>query len=421
MIILPLAWCSLLNRRVTAVLTVLAIALSVTLMLGVEKVRMGTKNGFLNTISGTDLIIGARASPVQLLLYAVFRIGDATANITWQTVTDIKARPEVAWLVPISLGDNHKGFRVMGTTRGYFDHYKYRRQQPLEFAEGSRFDDLYDAVLGHQVAATLGYRLGSKIVVAHGAGQVSFGNDHADKPFRVVGILQPTGTPVDRTVHVSMQAIEAIHVGWESGAAPRAGNQTSAEAVRLLDLQPRSATALYVGLKSRMLAFSLQRWINNYPEEAISAVLPGVAFGQLWRILGNLETALLVISAMVVFTAILGMVISVLGSLNERRREMAILRSIGARPAHIFGLLLTEAVVLVAVGTALGTATVYALLWAGQSAIEEATGLYLHLNVMTANEVYLLVYIMIGGLIAAVFPAMRAYYLSLSDGLVIRT
>jgi putative ABC transport system permease protein len=421
MIILRLAWCSLLNRRVTAVLTVLAIALSVTLMLGVEKVRMGTKNGFLNTISGTDLIIGARASPVQLLLYAVFRIGDATANITWQTVTDIKARPEVAWLVPISLGDNHKGFRVMGTTRGYFDHYKYRRQQPLEFAEGSRFDDLYDAVLGHQVAATLGYRLGSKIVVAHGAGQVSFGNDHADKPFRVVGILQPTGTPGDRTVHVSMQAIEAIHVGWESGAAPRAGNQTSAEAVRLLDLQPRSATALYVGLKSRMLAFSLQRWINNYPEEAISAVLPGVAFGQLWRILGNLETALLVISAMVVFTAILGMVISVLGSLNERRREMAILRSIGARPAHIFGLLLTEAVVLVAVGTALGTATVYALLWTGQSAIEEATGLYLHLNVMTANEVYLLMYIMIGGLIAAVFPAMRAYYLSLSDGLVIRT
>ena len=421
MIILRLAWCSLLNRRVTAVLTVLAIALSVTLMLGVEKVRMGTKNGFLNTISGTDLIIGARASPVQLLLYAVFRIGDATANITWQTVTDIKARPEVAWLVPISLGDNHKGFRVMGTTRGYFDHYKYRRQQPLEFAEGSRFDDLYDAVLGHQVAATLGYRLGSKIVVAHGAGQVSFGNDHADKPFRVVGILQPTGTPVDRTVHVSMQAIEAIHVGWESGAAPRAGNQTSAEAVRLLDLQPRSATALYVGLKSRILAFSLQRWINNYPEEAISAVLPGVAFGQLWRILGNLETALLVISAMVVFTAILGMVISVLGSLNERRREMAILRSIGARPAHIFGLLLTEAVVLVAVGTALGTATVYALLWAGQSAIEEATGLYLHLNLMTANEIYLLMYIMIGGLIAAVFPAMRAYYLSLSDGLVIRT
>ena len=421
MIILRLAWRSLLNRRVTAVLTVLAIALSVTLMLGVEKVRMGTKNGFLNTISGTDLIIGARASPVQLLLYAVFRIGDATANITWQTVTDIKARPEVAWLVPISLGDNHKGFRVMGTTRGYFDHYKYRRQQPLEFAEGSRFDDLYDAVLGHQVAATLGYRLGSKIVVAHGAGQVSFGNDHADKPFRVVGILQPTGTPVDRTVHVSMKAIEAIHVGWESGAAPRAGNQTSAEAVRLLDLQPRSATALYVGLKSRMLAFSLQRWINNYPEEAISAVLPGVAFGKLWRILGNLETALLVISAMVVFTAILGMVISVLGSLNERRREMAILRSIGARPAHIFGLLLTEAVVLVAVGTALGTATVYALLWTGQSAIEEATGLYLHLNVMKANEVYLLMYIMIGGLIAAVFPAMRAYYLSLSDGLVIRT
>lgn len=421
MIIFRLAWRSLLNRRLTALLTILAIALSVTLMLGVEKTRVGTKNGFLNTISGTDLIIGARAGAVQLLLYAVFRIGDATANITWETVEDIKSRPEVAWVVPIALGDSHKGFRVMGTSKAYFEHYRYRRQQALQFATGKPFDDLYDAVLGHHVAKALGYDLGANIIVSHGAGRVSFGNDHADKPFRVVGILKPTGTPADRTIHISMRAIEAIHVGWESGAAPRAGSQPNAETVRQLDLAPKSATALFIGLKSRMMTFSLQRWVNNYPEEALSAVLPGVAFGQLWRILKNVEIALLMISAMVVFTAILGMVISVLGSLNERRREMAILRSIGARPWHIFGLLLSEAVVLVIAGSVLGTASVYLFLWAGQSTIENATGLYLQLDVLNINELYLLLCIILGGTIAAILPALRAYYLSLSDGLVMRT
>lgn len=420
MTIFRLAWQSLINRKTTALLTVLSIALSVSLLLGVEKVRTGTKNSFLNTISGTDLVVGARAGAVQLLLYSVFRIGDATANVTWETVEEIRARPEVKWIVPIALGDSHRGFRVMGTSHSYFEHYRYRRNQPLEFLQGERFSDLYDAVLGHTAAEELGYKLGSNMVVAHGTGRVSFGNDHADKPFRVSGILKPTGTPVDRTVHISMEAIEAIHVGWEDGAKPRGEGVVSAEQVRAMELKPKSVTALYVGLKSRMMTFPLQRWINNYKQEAISAVLPGVAFGQLWRILGNVETALLTISAMVVFTALLGMVVSVLGSLNERRREMAILRSIGARPIHVFGLLMTEAISLVVAGILVGVLAVYSILFFGRSVIEDMTGLFLELNVIQPTEIYLLSGIMLGGVIASVFPAIRAYKMSLSDGLVIR-
>ncbi len=419
--ILQLAWQSLMNRKMTALLTVLSIALSVSLLLGVEKVRSGTKNSFLNTISGTDLVVGARSGAVQLLLYSVFRIGDATANVTWETVEDIRKRPEVKWIVPIALGDSHRGFRVMGTSQDYFEHYRYRRNKALEFHEGARFADLYDAVLGHSVAEELGYKLGAEMVVAHGTGRVSFGNDHADKPFRVSGILKPTGTPVDRTVHVSMEAIEAIHIGWEDGAKPRGDAVVSAERVREMELKPKSATALYVGLKSRMMTFSLQRWINGYRKEALSAVLPGVAFGQLWRILGNVETALLSISAMVVFTALLGMVVSVLGSLNERRREMAILRSIGAKPLHVFGLLISEAVTLVLAGILLGVIVVYSILFFGRSLIEDATGLFLELHVIERSEIYLLGGIMLGGVIAAVFPAIRAYKMSLSDGLAIRT
>ncbi|MGB0845055.1 MAG: ABC transporter permease, partial [Alphaproteobacteria bacterium] len=230
---------------------------------------------------------------------------------SWETVEEIEARPEVKWVVPIALGDSHRGFRVMGTSQAYFQHFRYRKKQKLDFKAGTQFDDLFEAVIGYSVAKDLGYEVGAKITLDHGTGRVSLGADHADKPFIVSGILAPTGTPVDRTIHVSMQAIEAIHIGWETGAAPRGANVKSAEQVRHMDLKPKSATALFVGLKSRIMTFSLQRWINTYNEEAISAVIPGVAFAQLWRILANVEIALLAISAMVVFTALLGMVISV--------------------------------------------------------------------------------------------------------------
>ena len=421
MIILRLALHSLRNRRITALLTIFSITLSVIMLLGVEKIRTGTKASFLNTIAGTDLIVGARAGDVQLLLYSVFRIGAATANITWKTVEDIKVRPEVKWVVPIALGDSHHGFRVMGTSSDYFDHYRFRRNQSLEFSSGKRFDDLFEAVVGHKVAQQLGYKVGSEIVVAHGSGRVSFGANHDDKPFNVSGILKPTGTPVDQTVHLKMEAIAAIHVGWENGSAPRGDDIKSAKLVRQLDLNPQSATALYVGLKSRMMTFSFQRWVNTYQPEAISAILPGVAFGQLWNILGNVEVALLAISAMVVFTAFLGMVISVLGSLNERRREMAILRSVGAGPTQVFGLLLSEAAILVLAGICNGVLANFAILYFGRAVIENFTGLSLNLELITISEAKLMAGIFVGGMVAAIVPAIRAYKLSLSDGLTIRT
>ncbi len=253
MIVLRLALASLANRRATALLTVLAIAVSVALLLGVEKVRQGARASFADTISGTDLIVGARSGDVQLLLYAVFRIGNATANVTWKSYEEIAARPEVAWIVPLSLGDSHRGFRVLGTTDGYFEHYRYRHGQALAFAQGRPFADLFDAVLGADVASALGYRLGDLIVVAHGLGSAGLAQ-HDDKPVRVAGILAKTGTPVDRTVHVSLEAIEAIHVDWRTGArVPGVG--ASAEEVRRMDLTPRAVTSALVGLRSRLAAF----------------------------------------------------------------------------------------------------------------------------------------------------------------------
>src|SRR5215510_14668270 len=135
MIVLRLALQSLRNRWLTAVLTVLAIAVSVMLLLGVEKIRTGARQSFADTISGTDLIVGARSGSLQLLLYSVFRIGNATNNLTWASYQDMAYMPDIAWTVPFSLGDSHRGFRVLGTTPGYFAHYKYRQTHSLQFSD----------------------------------------------------------------------------------------------------------------------------------------------------------------------------------------------------------------------------------------------------------------------------------------------
>ncbi len=418
MIVLRLAVQSLLNRWVTAALTVASIALSVMLLLAVEKVRTGARSSFADTISGTDLIVGARSGSIQLLLYSVFRIGNATNNVTWASYSEIAKQPEVAWAVPMSLGDSHRGFRVLGTTPDYFKHYRYRRTHALEFASGKPFEDLFDAVLGSDVAAALGYKLGDRMVVAHGLGSVTF-VAHDDKPFRVAGILKKTGTPVDRTVHVALEAIEAIHVDWKSGARVP-GESISADEVRQMDLAPKAITAAMIGLKSRLATFRLQRAINEYPREPLSAILPGVALQELWDIVGVAETALSAVSIMVVATALLGMVVMILTTLNERRREMAILRSVGARPHTILGLLTAEAGVLTIAGVVAGALLFYISLAMARPVIDRMYGLYLALETPGATEALMLGAVVLAGLVAGLLPALRAYRMSVADGMTVK-
>lgn len=239
------------------------------------------------------------------------------------------------WAIPISLGDSHRGYRVMGTDAGYFEHYRYGRGQELQLAEGRAFgQDLFDVVLGAEVAEALHYRLGEKIVLAHGVSTVSLVK-HDDKPFTVVGILQRTGTPVDRTLHISLAGMEALHVDWRNGVPAMGAGRVSAEQARHMDLQPQAITAFLVGLKSKVATFALQREVNDYPGEPLMAILPGVALQELWGLMGTAEKALFVVSLFVVLTGLIGMLTAILTSLNERRREMAILRSVARALAHL--------------------------------------------------------------------------------------
>jgi putative ABC transport system permease protein len=414
--IFRLALGSLLARALTVAMTILAIALSVMLFLGVEKVRTGAKASFADTISGTDLIVGARTGSVQLLLYSVFRIGNATNNMTWESYQDIADRNAVDWIVPISLGDSHRQFRVMGTTSEFFQRYKYRSGQSLAVRDGAIMDDLFDATIGADVAETLDYSVGDPIVVAHGLASFS---EHEDQPFRITGILEKTGTPVDRTVIVSLEAIEAIHVDWRSGAQIP-GQSTPADAIRQMELHPAAITAALIGVKGRLQVFGLQRSINDYAEEPLLAILPGVALQELWQIVGIAETALIAVSAMVIVTALIGMMATIFSSLNERRREMAIFRAMGARPRMIFAMLVLEAAVMAAIGALLGLILLYLGLYVAQPLIDSAFGLWIPIDPPTLREAWVLITVILSGAIVSMVPAIRAYRMSLADGMMVR-
>jgi putative ABC transport system permease protein len=421
MTLMGLARGSLANRLPAVSLTVLTIAISIGLLVLVEQMRGQVRDGFYRSVSGTDLIVGAPTAPIQLLLYSVFGLGNATNNVTWASYQDLAARPTVDWTIPISLGDAHAGYRVIGTTDAMLEHYRYAGRQALEVAEGVWFEDLYDVVLGARVARQLGYSIGDEIVLAHGGGNVSL-QQHDDQPFTVSGILAPTGTPVDQSLYISLQAHTAIHIGWETGRVRPGALLTPDEARAQADaLTPDEITAFFVGLNNRAAVFGLQFEINQrYDAEALLAVLPGIALQELWRITGLAERILRIVAGLVVLAGLLGMLTALLTTLNERRREMAILRACGARPWQIASLLLLEAGVITASGIALG------LLLATITQIGLAPWLLSRFGVAVtlawpaAWQWAVLAAIWAAGVLIALVPAAMVYRRTLADGMQVR-
>ena len=405
-------------RRYTVSLVLITIVISVVLLLGVEKVRNSARTSFTNTISGVDLIVGARSGTIPLLLYSIFRIGNPTNNITWESYEDFTNRKGVKWTIPLSLGDSHRGYRVLGTNQDYFTYYRVGQNRALRFAEGTPFHELLDVVVGAEVAERLQYKVGDKIIVSHGLGNTSF-SDHDEHPFTVVGVLKRTGSPVDRTVHVSLEAIEAIHVGWEGGVKIR-GQTRDISRLRNNTLQPKAITAFMVGLESRIGIFKFQRAVNDYKEEPLLAVLPGVALQELWGFMSVAEEALWIISLFVVFAGFTGMIAVSLAGLNERRREIAVLRAVGAGSGYISILLIVESAILTATGTVFGIVVLYMGVWAFQGIIESNFGIIIALSWPPLTELKLISGLLIAGIVAGVIPALIAYRNTLIDGLSAR-
>ncbi len=411
---LRLAVHSLWNRRGSACLVLLAIALSTALLIGVERLRVQARASFTNTLYGTDLVVGARTGPISLLLYSVFRIGDATSNLSTRSYAHIAALPAVAWAVPISLGDSHQGFPVLGTNASYFEHYRYGNNQALVLDTGSAFDNDAEAVLGASVAKRLGYSPGQHIVLAHGMGAISF-SKHRDHPFTVVGVLAPTGTPVDQTVHVSLAGIEAMHAHLHGGHGAAASRR-----LMINRHDEGTLTAVLLGLKNRANVLTVQRYINTFTEEPLLAILPSLTLQQLWDLVALAENAMRVVAALVLLVSLTVMAAALLTSLNERRREMAILRALGARPRHVFGLILGESLLLTVLGAVLGVLLLQAATAIATPRLETAYGMVLSAWPPSLEEWRLLAATLISGLVAGTLPALLAYRHSVADGMSIR-
>lgn len=407
------------RRRGTLLWVVLSIALSTLLMLGLERLRADARSSFRQAVSGADLIVGPRTGSVQLLLYAVFHIGSATSNMRMDSVEALARQRGVAWVVPLSLGDSHRGFAVLGTSTAYFEHFRHGDRQALRLAQGRAFTDgppgLFEAVLGADVAEQLGYRLDQAITLRHGSGAMA-GAEHADKPFKVVGILARTGTPVDRTVHVNLASLTAVHLDW-AGGAPLPGLRIPPEQVQKFDLAPQEVTAALVGLKNRAAVFAVQRKVAEGQGEPLMAVLPGVALDELWDAVGLGEKALQGMSALVALVSVAGLAAVVLAGLNERRRELAVLRAVGAGVRHIALLLSLEGLWVTLLGLWLGVLVYTALVLGASGWVQARLGVGLQLWPPTPGQWQALAAMLVAGWLASAVPAWQAYRLSLADGL----
>ena len=467
---------SLRYRFSGVVLTIASVALSVFVLLAVEHVRQEARSGFASTVSGVDLIVGARTGEVNLLLLSVFRIGTATANVSWSSFEKIRAQNNVSWTVPLSLGDSHRSFRVVGTTQEFFERYKYGAQQPLRFLQGARFDGLNDVVLGAQVAAQLGYELGDSIVLSHGMANTSF-THHDQLPFRVSGILSLTGTPLDNALFVALDAIEALHSQEESGDRPGQGvseheheennheygeehghydhhdevedhddhrehdehgdrdehegheehaesahSSVSTEADHVAsdhghDHPPiGTVTAVLVGMNSPIATLQVKRWVDTFSDEALVAILPGVALTQLWELVGNVEIILLGISILVFLSSLLGLNAMLFASMRERRSEIEVLRTIGAPSLFVLGLLIVEALLIVTTGIALAVLALLLSIASANAVFAQELGLMLSYQIFNSSNLLALALIYLTTLILTAIPALQAYRLSVSMG-----
>jgi len=402
---LKVAVSSLLSRKGSAVMTLMAISVAIFVLLGIEQIRQQARESFASTVSGVDLIVGAKTGSLNLLLYSVFRIGSPTDNISWQAYREIADADDVAWTIPISLGDSHKGYRVVGTTEAFFKYFSFGKERRLAFYKGEAFEGTFDAVLGSEVATALGYSMGTEVILAHGLASASF-TKHDNQPFVVVGILAPTGTPVDHTIHVRLEGIEAIHAGGSKvpiGAFAPANRPTTNFS------EPESITAFMLGLKSRMSTFNVQRQINEFAGEPLMAILPGVALSELWQMMSMFENVLRLISALVLLAAVLGMGAVLLASIRERRQEIHLLRMMGASPFYLFCLVEMEALILCLLGMLLGGVCLFTALFVIGNAVFSRFGIYLDATLLTPEAALMLVVVLLATLVAAAVPSLKMY------------
>ena len=399
---------SMRSRLIPTSLVTISLMASMVLLLSIERIQQGAEEGFNQSISGVDAIIGPRSSSIELVLYTVFHLGRPTNNITTKTVNDVKLRGDISWLVPIALGDSHKGFRVVATEPNYFEHIKYANGQPLVFSKGVAFAELSEAVLGSDVAEKLSYRVGSKIQITHGSVE-SIGSKHDDFSFVVTGILNKTGTPIDRAIFLDLKGYELLHLGWKSGKKIFNLDDINLSSLPEDALIPKTVTAAFIGLKSKLTLFNFSKNIREYPKEAISAVIPGIALSELWSIVGLVDKGFQLLSWIIIAISLIAMVTLIIASLDNRKQEMTIYRANGASPKFLAMMVLCESLVigLTAIVGAIILVTIVTYFATVQ--LNLALGISPSFKWISMGEITVFSFILLAGALSSLIPAVMVF------------
>jgi putative ABC transport system permease protein len=277
-------------------------------------------------------------------------------------------------------------------------------------------ENLFDVVIGSEVANRLHYKIGDPVVIAHGISSGPAILEHSDSPFKVVGILERTTTPVDRGLYISLEAMEALHIGWQSGA----NKNNPAHEYTKAQLRPTQITTFFAAAHARSDALRLMREVNDYEDEPLLGIIPAMTLSELWQSLSYAEVSLQVIAFFVVSVSLLGMLISIYTTLNERRREISILRAVGGSRSLTVILFVSETVFLTIAGCLLGIVFLYSGLLATQSLIQEYAGVHIPIQWLETTDLTYLLFILILGVISGMIIGYKAHRNSLIDGLMIR-
>jgi len=387
---------SLLNRRLTSLLLLLTLSLSILLLTGLLHLKQELKTSLSRSLSQTDLIVAAQSSSLQLLFSTVFKKGQLTKPLSAASVEKIKNMKDVKWLLPLSLGDSHQGYPVLATTADYFKFFRFGKKQALSLDQGRIFNQSLEVVLGSDVAKNKGYKLGDKLFLSHGHGNSTL-SLHKNHNFNIVGILNPTATPVDQTLHVNLASIALIHDQ----------DPTDKQAI----------SAAFLGLKSPFSIFKVQRLIHEWPTEALSAIIPAQAFAELASFMSSFETVLWIFAAFLFICTLLTMMLTFILSQQQRQQEFRILRALGASSSWVFYLLLAEAMVLSIVSFLIARVFLIMIQLSTHSILKSKLGLDLNLITWKFSDLWVALLITGLTLLSALFPAWQSYQQAKSNTL----
>jgi putative ABC transport system permease protein len=380
------------GRLVTSALTACSVALGVALVLSTFLLTRGIKDGFIKGTTDFNLIVGAKASPTQLVLNVIFRIDMPPPNIPYTIYEQLHDDTRVDVAVPVMLGDAYEGFRYVATGREYFRSFPWRRQT-FTLAEGKFFQDdppeqpSYEALLGSEVAHRTGLKLGD---------QFYEGEEMAEHPLTVVGILRPTYGADDRVIFFSLASF------WEMNEVTR-------------EMTVRPLTAVLVRLKRLSDLPSLHRELNVAPDS--QAVMPSMVLLNIFNLLGLAEEVLKMILAIVAVVVLLYLFVSMYSATLQRTREIATMRALGARRMTILSLVLLESCTITLIGGVLGLFGGYAIVRLGAQIIAQRGGLALNPPVFTPLQPLVLAGVVLLGMLAGIIPAVMAYRTEVAENL----